>query len=463
MLRILPFFATASVTLFIISVAAAENSLPNLFVFIADDHGHLDSSDAGASEFRTPTLNRLAQDGITFTHAFTASPSCAPSRAAFLTGLMPVRNGSMLNHQPPRGEVKKLPAFLQPLGYEVVAFGKVAHYKQAHLYDFDFSAHDTFHDDECIPAAIEFLKQRKSTKPLCLFVGTNWPHVPWPEPSSASAARAADSFPPPAAHVDTSATRRWRARYVAAVERFDRDLALVYDEAYKRLGRNTLFIQFSDNGAQWPFAKWNLYDAGTRTSLHAVWPGVIQPGSRSAALVSLVDLLPTLVAAAGGAPPTDIDGRSFLQLVTGHDAEFRDAVFTTHSGDGKMNEYPMRAVRTTRWKYIRNLKPEAEFHTHIDLGKPVDGNEYWASWVERAKTDAAAAGLVRRYGHRPAEELYDLDADPFEEQNLANDNGHAQILRELRTRLENWMHTQDDAGLATEQRAAKSFPNALPP
>jgi uncharacterized sulfatase len=84
---------------------------------------------------------RLADAGISFSHAFAASPSCAPSRAALLTGLMPNRNGAMLNHQPPREDVKKLPAYLHELGYEVVAFGKVAHYKQAKLYGFDYAAH----------------------------------------------------------------------------------------------------------------------------------------------------------------------------------------------------------------------------------------------------------------------------------------------------------------------------------
>jgi uncharacterized sulfatase len=190
---------------------------------------------------------------------------------------------------------------------------------------------------------------------------------------------------------------------------------------------------------------------------------VIEPGSRSTALVSLVDLVPTLVAAAGGSPPTDIDGRSFLPILTGRESEFRDAVFTTHSGDGNMNEYPIRAVRTAHWKYIRNLRPEAEFHTHIDLGKPDSGSRYWASWVERAKSDDTAAEIVRRYVHRPAEELYDLDNDPLEMNNLVADPQHAELVSDLRTKLDNWMHSQGDAGLATEQRAAESLPNPLPP
>jgi uncharacterized sulfatase len=464
-----------AITLLVACVAgpaarAQAKSRPNIVVFIADDHGYADSSVAGSKQFCTPALERLAQDGITLTHAFAASPSCAPSRAAFLTGLMPTRNGSLLNHQPPRADVKKLPAYLHELGYEVVAIGKVAHYTQGRDYGFDYTAHDTFHDDQCITAAVEYLQKRTSHKPLCLLVGTNWPHVPWPKLKTDSAGNKQNSqakqagayLTPPSTHVDTAATRRWRARYAAAVERFDQDLALVYDAAYKRLGQNTLFIAFSDHGAQWPFGKWNLYDAGTRTAIFAVWPGKIKPGTRTGALVSLVDLLPTLVDAAGGAPSTNIDGHSLLPLFTGHESNFREAIYTSHSGDGKMNEYPIRSVRTLRWKYIRNLMPDAEHHTHIDRAKPVDGSEYWASWVARAKTDPAAKEIVARYFRRPAEELYDLDADPNEQHNLAADRQHSQTLNELRASLDNWMRDQDDERLATENAAAKSFPKPLP-
>ena len=277
-----------------------EGSKPNLVVFIADDHGYLDTSVAGAKEFHTPSFERLARDGMMLTHCFAASPSCAPSRAALLTGLMPIRNGAMLNHQPPRADVKKLPAYLQELGYEVVAIGKVAHYTQVRDYGFDFTSHDTFHDDECVPAAVEFLKQRQSKKPLCLLVGTNWPHVPWPAANAKTGDHSASEFVPPPTHVDTHETRDWRARYAAAIDRCDRDLGLIYDEAFKCLGQNTLFIEFSDQGAQWPFGKWDLYDAGTRTTLFAVWPGKIKPGSQSNALISLVDVLPTLIE-----PPAD--------------------------------------------------------------------------------------------------------------------------------------------------------------
>lgn len=427
---------------------------PNLVVVISDDHGSSDSEVAGATRVRTPNLRRLAEAGVTVSSAFAASPSCAPSRAALLTGLMPARNGSMQNHQPPRAEVKKLPAYFQELGYEVVAIGKVAHYAQTRTYGFDHVSHETFHDDRTTTAAVEYLRQRKSAKPLCLLVGTNWPHVPWPKAGRSPAADAALSLPP--THVDTPETRRWRRRYYAAVEKMDSDLGRVYDEAYQRLGDDTLLIHFSDHGAQWPFGKWNLYDAGIRVPFFAAWPGKIAPGSETSAMISLVDVLPTLIEAAGGTPPTDLDGTSRLAALIGSGAG-ASAVFATHSGDGKMNQHPQRCVRTARWKYIRNLRPQREHHTHIDRGQAVDGNGYWPSWVAAAASDERARAIVERYFHRPAEELYDLESDPFEERNLAGDGQHTAELDRLRAELDAWMKRQGDAGLATEEAVAAAF------
>jgi uncharacterized sulfatase len=146
----------------------------------------------------------------------------------------------------------------------------------------------------------------------------------------------------------------------------------------------------------------------------------------------------------------NIDGRSFIDVLTGKSAEFRDAIFTTHSGDGAMNRYPMRSVRTRRWKYIRNLRPEADHTTHIDLGKEIDGNEYWKSWVEEAKTDAQAAAVIARYRRRPAEELYDLQSDPLEQHNVADNSERAGVVNELRAQLDAWLQEQGDRGRATE-------------
>ena len=433
---------------------AAEK--PNLVVFLSDDHSRLDSSVYGATDIRTPNMQRLADAGLTFDRAFVASPSCAPSRAALLTGLMPARNKAEANHSKPLAELKKLPAYLKELGYEVAAFGKVSHYRHTVDYGFDHFAHDTFHDAKAIPAALEWLSNRTSTRPLCLFVGSNWPHVPWPETSEGYQAA---EVTVPATHVVTPKGRQARSRYYAAVTRMDTELGQVYDAARQKLGENTIFMHSSDHGAQWPFAKWNCYDAGIRTPLIVAWPGKIKPGTRTDAMVSWIDILPTLVELAGGATPEAIDGRSFAAVLRGEQEEHRKRIFTTHSGDGNMNVYPTRSLRTSDWKYIVNLHPEFYFTTHVD--RAAKGEGYWQSWAERAKKTPAAAAKVKRYHERPREELYNLVADPHEQHNLAADPAHAERLAAMRQEVQQWMREQGDTGavfgkprLVSEESAA---------
>ena len=420
---------------------------PNVVVFIADDLGWADCSIYGGRDVAMPALERVARAGLTFTHAFVNSPSCAPSRAALLTGLEPARNGAMANHARPRADVKRWPAYFKELGYETVAIGKTAHYAQVQQYGFDHVSHFKYHEDDCVGAAVKWLAERKSEKPLCLIVGTNWPHVPWPrETGRIDPAKVTL----PANTVDTQETRQARARYLAAVGNMDRDLGLTYDAARKHLGENTVFVFTADHGSQFPFGKWNCYDAGVRAPLVVVWPGKVKAGSTSGAMVMWTDLMPTLLEASGGKAAEGLDGRSFLPVVLGKAEAHREQVFFTHSADGQMNRYPMRAMRTREWKYVRNLDPAAEHHTHIDLGKPgADGREYWDSWVIAAKADAAAAAIVRRYHTRPAEELYDLAADPDERRNLAGEAGQAVRLAEMRKLVDEWMKGQGDKGMET--------------
>ncbi|QDV33244.1 sulfatase family protein [Tautonia plasticadhaerens] len=428
----------------------AEGRL-DIVVFLADDLSLVDCSPFGGEDIRTPNMERLAAEGITFTRAFVSSPSCAPSRASLLTGLDPMRNGAMLNHSRPRPELQTWPDFFRALGYETVAIGKTAHYAQVTDYGFDYTSHYRYHEDDCVAAALSWLEDRNTEpgrRPLCLIVGTNWPHVPWPVETPYSLGEM--TIPP--VHLDLPATRQARARYAAAVSRADRDLGLIYDSASRHLGPETLFLFTSDHGAQFPFGKWNLYDYGVRTPLIVAWPGRVEPGSRTEAMVGWIDLLPTLLDAAGGSPPADLSGRSFLEVLLGTRDEHRDHIFLTHSGDGTMNRYPMRSVRTGRWKYIRNLDPDSEHHTHIDQGGGDRiGNLDWEAWEQAAKVDPAAEAIVGRYHRRPPEELYDLEADPWEQRNLAEETALAGILDSLRADLDAWMADQGDEGLATER------------
>lgn len=429
---------------------------PDLVVFLSDDHTWRDSSVYGSPDIRTPNMDRLAAAGMTFDRAYVASPSCAPSRAALLTGLWPAKNGAEANHSRPRADLKKLPAYLQELGYEVVSFGKVGHYRQTPEYGFDLAKHFNYHEDIAIPEAVKWLRERKSEKPLCLFVGSNWPHVPWPEETE-GIDPATLVLPP--YHVDNPTTRAWRAKYVAAIAELDRELGLVYDTVREVLGEDTFFLHTSDHGAQWPFGKWTLYEDGVRTPLLVSWPGRIAANQRTEAMVSWIDILPTLLEAAGGTAPAEIDGRSFLPVLEGKAAKHRDFIYTTHSGDGNFNVYPMRGVIDEAGdKYIRNLHPEFRFLSHVT--KNTGDSGYWDSWLDSAVSDAKARAIVEAYQTRPAAELYQTTRDPWERDNLATDPHHAERLDELSAKLDGWMAETKDpqtvfgepVRIATEKR-----------
>ena len=420
-------------------LAEAAATKPSIVVFISDDHSQADSQAYGSTEVCTPHMARLAEEGMKFSHAFVASPACGPSRTALLTGLWSARNGAEPNHRPKNAGVASLPPVLHDLGYEVAAIGKVAHNTYAKDHGFDFINGPAVGLSE-ISAVAKFLAGRDASKPLCLFVGTRHPHVPWSDERTYEPATV--KIPP--YHVDTPATRELRAGYLTDVTKADTLLGEVRALVHEKVPGDTLFIYTADHGAQWPFGKWNLYDAGIRIPLIAVWPGHLKAASMSDAMVCWPDLLPTFIELAGGQVPVGIDGKSFAGILLGTATTHRDRVFTTHSGDGDFNVYPIRSVRARDWKYIRNLHPEFQHHTHISRSSGPSGLIYWKSWLSAAEHDPAAAALVKRYSERPAEELYDLRADPFELHNLAADPEQSARLATLRAELDAWIKQQGD-------------------
>lgn len=434
------------------AVVGAEK--PHLVVFLSDDHGQLDSTPYGATDVRTPNMQRLATAGMTFTHAFVASPACAPSRAALLTGRMPARNGAEANHTYKRDDVPSLPRVLQQLGYQTAAFGKVAHGKDADRHGFDVI--EPRHDVETVRS---FLASRKGSQPLCLFVGTHEPHVPWPDIEGYSPEQV--TLPP--TFIDTPETREFRTRYYTDVTKADTLLGEIYDLSNEVLGTETLFLYSSDHGAQWPFGKWTLYDAGIRVPMIAVWPGKIAAGSESPAMVQWTDLLPTLIDAGGGEVPDGLDGRSFLPVLLGKTEQHRDVIYTTHTADGAMNNYPSRSIRTRDWKLIWNLRPDFAFTTHIDKALARDGGRYWISWFERTQNDEQARQIVARYHQRPEFELYHLPGDPHEQQNLAADPDSARRVQEMHQQLQEWIASQGDQLEIPEQQRLLTDPGALQP
>lgn len=419
----------------------APAPLPHIVLFISDDHGYEDAGFAGAKVVRTPNLDALAGESLRFTRAFCNTPNCVPSRAVLSTGLMPARNGAHPNHSKINQGIKTLPVYMQALGYQTVLAGK-DHVWPRSAYPYVYLKKKD-HDYQVIDSVLA-AHARPNQKPLFLVVATDNPHVPWPNLKGYDP----DKIDIPPFMVDTKITRQVRAHYYTDVTDMDYTLGQCLASMKKHgYGTNTLFIYITDNGPQWPHGKWNLYDQGIRVPMLVRWPNRVTPNTTTDAMVPLVDMLPTLLEAAGGSVPDGLDGRSFLPVLLRQKIAHRDTIHTTYTADtryGNFNYYPIRSIRTATHKYIMNLEPDRTYTTHITNAKPEDGRDYWESWVEKAKTDPAAARLVNAYQHRPAEELYDLEKDPYELTNLAADPATRPQVRQFRQAMVNWMEEQND-------------------
>ncbi|MEC8896050.1 MAG: sulfatase/phosphatase domain-containing protein, partial [Planctomycetota bacterium] len=207
----------------------------------------------------------------------------------------------------------------------------------------------------------------------------------------------------------------------------------------------------SEQGAQFPGGKWTCYDMGLHVAMVVRWPRQVRAGSVSDAMVQHVDVVPTLLEAAGGQQVKGLDGKSFLGVLQGRTDKHHDMVFGVHTTRGIINGspcYPIRSVRTATHKYIWNPKYTEPFRNVLIGGGDKGG--YWKSWVELAKTDEKARRIVEGYQRRSEVELYDLRSDPFEQKNLAGTPGLQELEKSLRSSLDAWMLQQGDKGIETE-------------
>ena len=433
----------------ILLLASSAHAAPHVVLFIADDLTWHDVGPYGNADVRTPHLDQLAKESLKFNRAYSASPTCTPSRSAIYTGLYPVRNGAHANHSLIKDGLSTLPVAMKKLGYRVVLAGKT-HIGPRPQFPFEYldqsnimppGKKGVLWTDLSTERIDRLLQEHDRTQPLCLIVAAHSPHVFW-LPN--------DGYDPqkiklPPYLLDTPATRAALCNYYTDITHLDRQVGEVRASLSKhKYADNTLFLFTADQGAQFPFAKWTLYEAGIRTPLIAHWPGKTKPGTTTDAMVSLIDLFPTFLDAAGAAPPKDFDGRSFLAVLTGQSNQHRDHVFAAHTGDKEMNHAPTRCIHTGRYKYIANLRPDIRYTTHVSAGGENDGRSYWNSWLQRAETDPAAAAVIKRFHTKPAEELYDLSADPYELKNLAADPAHAETLKQLREKLNHWRVEQGE-------------------
>lgn len=435
------FLASASAAPFVRARAAAR---PNILIFIGDDHSHHDLGCRGSKQVSTPNLDRLANEGVQLTHAFTATAMCAPMRQQMLTGLFPVRNGAYPNHSQIKPGIETWPSHFRKLGYRVALLGK-RHFGPLESYPFEFLSEGSADTLDFRPLE-DFI--RRSPEPFCAFVASNQPHMPLTKGDPSR--HPPGSIPVHRRWVDTPETRDFLSRYYAEVEYLDSEAGQclgILDRT--RTAENTIAMYCSEHGTQMPFAKWTCYDLGLRETVLVRWPGRIRPGTVSGAMIQGVDWLPTFLEAAGGKAPEGIDGSSCLPVLLGRRATHVEQVFGVHTTRGIISGsdcYPIRSIRTSRHKLILNLNHASKFQCVTTTAK----KGYWPAWVEKAKHDPAARRIVERYTTRPEIEFYDLSRDPDELDNLAGRSEHAARIGELRDRLLKWMEAQGDRGVQTE-------------
>jgi uncharacterized sulfatase len=433
----------------------ASGRPPHNVLYVSDDQGRDFAGCYGNPAIRTPHLDALAREGLRLTRVFAASPTCSPSRAAMYTGLYPARNGAMGNHTDSRQGLKSLPGYLKALGYRVVVANKLDT-RPAQVFDFETlkatlppnPANKRHYRTEGLDtrAVDEFLAAHRRThpgQPLCLVLGDSGPHVVWEHNTTYDPA----ALPVPPYMVDTPMTRTGLANYYQDITTVDQRVGAVRDSLRRHgYADDTLFLYTSDQGPEWPHCKWTVYDTGLLVPMLAHWPGKTRPGSVSEAMISLVDLTPTLIAVAGGKVPEGLDGRSFADVLLGRTKVFRTTIHASHTGDGEMNKFPQRCVRDERFKYVFNLHPEVTWTTHFTLvpGIPESHKSIWDTWVAKARHDRGAAHLLDVIEHHPAEELYDTQADPYELDNRAADPALRSVLNRLRGELSQWMTAQGD-------------------
>jgi uncharacterized sulfatase len=348
-----------------------------------------------------------------------------------------------MNHGKVKPGTRSIAHYLGEIGYRVALAGKT-HIAPQKCFPFQYI-------EQRIDLIDEFVSR---PGPFCLIVASARPHLPH---------EAKPTYDPgqvviPPKWIDTPQTREQQVGYYTDVSRFDDEIGEVLKVLHERgLEDNTLVACTSDHGNQF-FAKWTCYDDGLRIPLAVRWPGHIQPGSVSRAMVGHIDWVATLLDAAGGPIPPGLDGRSFLGILTGRQTRHHDILFGAQTNQGTISgkPYPIRSVRNERYKYIRNLMSEALYqnvNTHSNFATERT-NGVWGSWLAVARTDPQAAHWVQWHRHRPAEELYDLENDPRELTNLAGDASLAAVQSDLAAKLDAWMTQQGDQGIAAEMQVA---------
>jgi N-sulfoglucosamine sulfohydrolase len=386
-----------------------------------------------------PNIQKLADGGILFRQAFNAAPTCSPSRASLLTGQCPHSNGMLgLAH---RGffltDYKRhMSHTLRAAGYytELIGLQHIARDPKIIGYD-KVQVIPGNHVEQVAPAAAAFLKSAPK-QPFFIDVGFQETHREFRKPGPQEDARCCL---PPSPLPDTPETRADIAAFKATARALDGGVGVVLDALEASgLASNTLVISTTDHGIAFPDMKCNLFDHGMGVSLIMRGPGGFSGGKVCDAMVSHIDIFPTICELLDVERPSWLEGKSMMPLVRGASQEINDEIFAEVNYHAAYE--PKRAVRTRRWKYIRHY----DGRKHPNLPNCDDGpsKSLWlkAGWRDRSVD---------------AEQLYDLMFDPNEIHNCAADPANEQVLADMRGRLDRWMKKTRDPILNGPIKAPK--------
>lgn len=426
-------------------------SQPNILFLIADDWSFPHAGVYGDPVVRTPTFDRLAAEGALFTNAYTASPSCSPSRAAILLGRYPHQNqdgGNLWSEFP-----EQYPTYVNLLEKDGYFTGSTRKGWGPGEYEVSGLAHNpagkTYEDFK------SFLAQKPKNQAFTFWFGSTDPHREYGTNSGIQSGMALEDVQVPGFFPDVDCVRNDILDYYFEVERFDREcgqLIKMLEEAGEL--DNTIIVMTSDNGMPFPRAKANLYDYGTRMPLVIRWPEKVRAGTVINEFVNFVDFAPSFVEAAGLSAET-MNGQSLWPLLAGEKQD-RDQVYLErerHANVRKGNlSYPMRAVRDHEYLYIRNMMPERnpagdpKVHQSVGQYGDVDNSitKYLIMEMEGKSISGTPDYFKLAFGKRPEEELYNVIADPYQLTNLADEKNYETVKVKMRKKLQTWMEESGD-------------------
>ena len=427
----------------------------NILLIISEDNGqHIGCY--GDPYAQTPHIDKLASEGVRFENMYATQAVCSPGRASILTGLYPHQNGQfgLATHKYALyDEFPNMPRLLKNEGYRTGLIGKLhINPEDAFPYDLwwnpgEFISFANRDVRKMAEVAGEFMKS--SDEPFFLQISFPDAHLPFhrqqfgvPEQPQ----EGKDVEPLPFVGIDTPRLREETADYYNCMSRLDTGIGLVLEQL-RALGKteNTLVIFTTDHGAQFSRGKTSSYEGGLRIPLIVRCPGIGLEGHTRDELISQIDILPTVTDILGIACPTGVTGASFAPLLKGQKTEWRTHLYAEWGSGGVVTYFPQRCVRDGRYKLIANLlqdrpSPSAQGYS--------DTTPRWTSGAtqeEISGADKRMRAAYELYERPPEYELYDLQNDPWEFENLSNNRAYRDILQALKNRLETWQKETNDA------------------